>query len=163
MRRPAAGRPAGHPRPRQPRALRTPRPEGATGLVSILIPARDEAGNIGDALAAALASRGVPVEILVMDDGSTDATAEIVRAHADEDPRVRLLTAPPLPPGWAGKNHACQRLAEAAQGPWLLFIDADVRLAPRRGRGARRRTPAGTASPSSAACRARRCAAWASC
>ena len=112
------------------RALRTPQPDGATGLVSILIPARDEAGNIGDALAAARASRGVPVEILVMDDGSTDGTADIVRAHAEQDPRVRLLTAPPLPPGWGGKNHACQRLAEAAQGPWLLFTDADVRLAP---------------------------------
>jgi len=112
------------------RALLTPQPDAAIGLVSILIPARDEAGNIGDALAAARASRGVPVEILVMDDGSTDGTADLVRAHAEQDPRVRLLTAPPLPPGWGGKNHACQRLAEAAQGPWLLFTDADVRLAP---------------------------------
>jgi hypothetical protein len=99
-------------------------------MVSILVPARDEAARIGAALAAARASRGVAVEILVMDDGSTDATAAIVRGHAEADPRVRLLSAPPLPRGWAGKSHACQRLAEAARGTHLLFIDADVELAP---------------------------------
>jgi glycosyltransferase involved in cell wall biosynthesis len=113
-------------------ALRPPRAAAADPdlLVSILIPARDEAARIGDALAAARASEGVQVEIVVMDDGSTDGTAAIVRAHAAEDPRVRLETAPPLPPGWAGKSHACQRLAEAARGTHLLFVDADVRLAP---------------------------------
>ncbi len=65
-----------------------------------------------------------------MDDGSTDATPAIVRAIAARDTRLRLLTAPPLPPGWSGKMHACARLAEAAQGTHLLFIDADVTLAP---------------------------------
>ena len=65
-----------------------------------------------------------------MDDGSTDGTAEIVRRLAAADPRVRLAAAPPLPPDWTGKVHACARLAEAARGDWLLFIDADVRLAP---------------------------------
>lgn len=111
--------------------LRAPRPRPLPGaLVSILIPARNEAANIGAALEAARASEGVPVEIVVMDDGSSDGTAEIARAHAAIDPRVRLATAPPLPPGWSGKNHACQRLAEAASGTHLLFIDADVRLAP---------------------------------
>ena len=114
------------------RALRAPEPgEPEPGtLVSILIPARDESGNIGEALAAARASVGVPVEILVMDDHSTDGTAEIVRTHAAADPRVRLESAPPLPAGWGGKNHACQRLAEASTGTHLLFVDADVRLAP---------------------------------
>jgi len=107
----------------------TPRhaPQGDV-LVSILIPARNEAGNIGSALDAALASVGVPVEILVMDDGSTDATPEIVRAYAARDARVRLLTAPPLEDGWTGKVHACHRLSEAARGTHFLFVDADVRL-----------------------------------
>ncbi|MCO6418135.1 glycosyltransferase [Siccirubricoccus sp. KC 17139] len=99
-------------------------------LVSILIPARDEAANIAACLEAAAASRGVAVEILVMDDGSSDGTGGIVARLAATDPRVRLLHAPPLPPGWTGKVHACARLAEAARGTHLLFIDADVRLAP---------------------------------
>src|SRR3712207_6647654 len=83
-------------------------------LVSILIPARNEAKNIGPALDAALASVGVPVEILVMDDGSTDATPEIVRAYAARDERVRLLTAPPLAEGWTGKVHACHQIGRAS-------------------------------------------------
>jgi hypothetical protein len=99
-------------------------------LVSILIPARNEAHNIGPALDAALGSTGVSVEILVMDDGSTDATAGIVRAHAARDGRVRLLAAPPLAEGWTGKVHACYHLAQTARGSHLLFVDADVRLAP---------------------------------
>lgn len=109
------------------------RPRGtppADSLVSILVPARDEAANIRPCLEAALASRGVAVEVVAMDDGSRDATAEIVRGIAARDPRVRLEAAPPLPPGWTGKVHACHRLSEAARGTHLLFIDADVRLAP---------------------------------
>ena len=94
--------------------------------ISILIPARNEAPNIGVCIEAALASTGCEVEVIVMDDGSTDATASIVAGY----PGVRLLQAPPLPPGWTGKVHACARLAEAAHGTHLLFIDADVRLAP---------------------------------
>ncbi|WP_206932717.1 glycosyltransferase [Roseococcus thiosulfatophilus] len=98
--------------------------------VSILIPARNEEGNIATCLDAALASTGCEVEVVVMDDGSTDRTAEIVRAYAARDPRVRLVAAPSLPPGWTGKVHACARLAEGATGTHFLFIDADVRLAP---------------------------------
>lgn len=99
-------------------------------LVSILIPARNEEANIAACLDAALASRGVAIEAVVMDDGSTDRTSEIVAAYAARDARVRLETCPPLPPGWTGKVHACARLAEAAKGTHLLFIDADVRLEP---------------------------------
>jgi hypothetical protein len=104
-----------------------PRPDT---LVSILIPARNEESKIGVALDAARASMGVPVEILVMDDGSTDRTAEIVSAHAARDPRVRLLTAPPLEEGWTGKVHACHHVAQAARGTHFLFLDADVRVRP---------------------------------
>ena len=113
---------------RMPRlAPASPAPER---LVSILIPARDEAANIGPCVAAALASTGVATEVLVMDDGSSDGTAAIVAGLATTEPRLRLLSAPALPPGWTGKVHACARLAEAARGTHLLFIDADVRLAP---------------------------------
>jgi cellulose synthase/poly-beta-1,6-N-acetylglucosamine synthase-like glycosyltransferase len=99
-------------------------------LVSILIPARNEEANIRACLDAALASRGVAIEVVVMDDGSTDRTAAIVREVAARNPGVRLETCPPLPPGWTGKVHACARLSEAAKGTHLLFIDADVRLQP---------------------------------
>jgi Glycosyl transferase family 2 len=96
--------------------------------VSVLIPARDEERSIRGAVEAALASRGVDLEVIVLDDHSRDRTAEIVRGLGD--PRVRLETAPPLPAGWCGKQHACAVLAGLARHPLLLFVDADVRLEP---------------------------------
>jgi glycosyltransferase involved in cell wall biosynthesis len=98
--------------------------------VSILIPARNEETGIAAAVEAALLSHGVEMEVVVLDDHSTDRTAEIVRAIAVRDPRVRLEPAPPLPSGWSGKQHACQVLAGLARYPVLLFQDADVRLSP---------------------------------
>ncbi|MCJ2144599.1 glycosyltransferase [Methylobacterium sp. E-066] len=109
-------------------ALRRPTPEADPGLVSILIPARNEAGNIAETVRAALASTAVPVEVIVGDDHSTDGTAEIVRAIGD--PRLRVAPVPPLPEGWTGKNHACAHIAGLANGRHLLFIDADVSLEP---------------------------------
>ncbi len=109
-------------------------PRSAPGLaqprVSILIPARDEAANIGAALDHALAQTGVALEVIVLDDGSTDDTAKIVAARVAADPRVRLAQGAPLPPGWNGKQHACHMLSGLARHPVWLFVDADVRLAP---------------------------------
>jgi hypothetical protein len=111
--------------------LRTPEAEArAPGLISILIPARNEEANIEATLRAALASAGTTIEVLVGDDHSTDQTAAIVRGLAAEDPRLRLVAVPNLPEGWTGKNHACAHLADEARGEHLLFIDADVRLEP---------------------------------
>ncbi|KQT08650.1 glycosyl transferase [Methylobacterium sp. Leaf399] len=116
--------------------LRTPEPDAASGdLVSILIPARDEAATIAGTVTAALASTGIAVEVLVGDDHSTDSTAAIVRDMANADPRLRLVAIPALPEGWTGKNHACAKLAAEARGDRLLFIDADVALAPRAAAG----------------------------
>ncbi|EYD76953.1 Glycosyltransferase involved in cell wall biogenesis [Rubellimicrobium mesophilum DSM 19309] len=113
------------------RAYRPPPPPGPVPpRVSVLIPARDEEANIGPALACALASTGAEIEVVVLDDGSTDRTAGIVRAVAAHDPRVRLIPGAPLPPGWIGKQHACWQLSLAASHPLLLFHDADVRLEP---------------------------------
>ncbi|MFC7335279.1 glycosyltransferase [Rhodocista pekingensis] len=98
--------------------------------VSVLIPARNEEANIGDAVRSVLASRDIELEVVVLDDHSTDATATIVRELAASDPRVRLEMAPPLPAGWSGKQHACRVLADRARFDHLLFLDADVRLAP---------------------------------
>lgn len=115
-------------------AYRRPRPlwtdDGHRPSVSVLIPARDEQDRIATAVDAARASRGVDVEVVVMDDHSSDRTEAIVREIAAGDPRVRLEQAPPLPRGWAGKPHACRALAAAATAPLLVFIDADVTLAP---------------------------------
>ncbi len=113
---------------------RPPRPVMARGVsvpgVSVIVPARDEAANIGACLSALRASPGAEIEFLVVDDHSTDATPAIIAAQAAEDARIRLITPDALPPGWAGKPHACLAGARAARQPILLFIDADVRLAP---------------------------------
>jgi glycosyltransferase involved in cell wall biosynthesis len=103
--------------------------------VAVLIPARNEEANIGAAVDSVLTSIGVDVQVFVLDDASTDRTAEIVREAALRDARVQLLTGRDLPPGWNGKQYACWRLAQAAasqSGPadTLLFLDADVRVAP---------------------------------
>jgi Glycosyl transferase family 2 len=98
--------------------------------VSVLIPARNEERNIGDAVAAVLANRDVDLEVIVMDDHSTDRTGKIVSEMSSQDSRLRLESAPILPEGWCGKQHACNSLAKLATHPFLVFIDADVRLAP---------------------------------
>ena len=112
-----------------------PLPSGAPAAVSVLIPARNEEAGIGACVAAALASTGVDLEVIVLDDHSADATAAIVSRLAAVDPRVRLHAAPPLPPGWSGKQHACHALATLARKPTLVFVDADVRLEPRAAAG----------------------------
>jgi hypothetical protein len=109
---------------------RAPRFGAPAESVSVLIPARNEERSIRRAVESVLASRGVDLEVVVMDDQSDDRTAEIVRDLSDRDPRVRLENAPPLPQGWCGKQHACQALAKAARNPVLLFIDADVTVEP---------------------------------
>jgi hypothetical protein len=110
--------------------LGTPALPAGDSRIAILIPARDEAANIGDCVDAALASVGADVEVIVLDDGSTDRTRAIVETRAARDARARVVAAPPLPSGWMGKPHACHVLANLTDRPFLLFIDADVRLAP---------------------------------
>jgi glycosyltransferase involved in cell wall biosynthesis len=100
------------------------------GSVSVLIPARDEASTIVECLESVRQQGRSVREVLVYDDRSRDDTAETVLRCAALDPRVRLLRGTELPPGWCGKPHACLRLAEAARGEWLLFLDADACLLP---------------------------------
>lgn len=115
------------------RALRVPprAPAPVREPVSLLLPVRDEAHRVGPCLEALLAQREVPdLEILVLDDGSTDETAAVVRAVVDDDPRVRLVAGQDLATGWLGKPHACAQLAAEARGSVLVFVDADVVLEP---------------------------------
>ncbi len=96
--------------------------------VSVLIPARNEAANIEEAVEDALTCSGSILEVLVYNDYSVDQTGEIVAALQERDQRIRLIHPQPLPDGWYGKTFACVQLAAEAQGDWLLFIDADTRL-----------------------------------
>jgi chlorobactene glucosyltransferase len=97
-------------------------------LISVLVPARNEEGTIACCLRSLLAQDYPRLEIVVLDDGSTDDTAAMVRAVGGT--RVRLLPGTPLPSGWTGKNWACHLLSLAARGDLLCFVDSDTTLAP---------------------------------
>ncbi len=96
--------------------------------VSAIVPARNEEEDLGPCLDGLLGQEYALSEIIVVDGDSEDRTREVAQARA---PRVRLVTAPPLPEGWVGKNWACHIGASAAQGDYLLFTDSDVRYQPR--------------------------------
>jgi chlorobactene glucosyltransferase len=93
-------------------------------LVSVIVPARNEAATIRTLLGSLLATRYHPVEIVVVDDRSTDDTAAVVSTFSD--PRLRLIRGDELPQGWYGKPWACYQGFRAAQGSLLLFTDADT-------------------------------------
>jgi chlorobactene glucosyltransferase len=100
---------------------------GARPRVSVVIAARNEELDLPATLDSLLVQDYPNLEILVVEDGSTDRTGEVIDALA---PRVSRITPPPLPEGWAGKNWACWQGAKAATGAWILFLDADVRTHP---------------------------------
>ena len=107
-------------------------PPAVSAAVSILVPARDEAHRITPTIRSLLAQEGLlDAEILVLDDGSSDGTADVVRAAAAGDPRLTVLTGTPPTQGVLGKPHACAQLSAAARGDVLVFVDADVVLTPR--------------------------------
>lgn len=99
-------------------------------LVSVIIPARNEAHNIERCMRSVLATTYPRMELIVVDDQSADGTGEIARLVAATDPRARVIDAPPLPPDWFGKQWACAAGAELAAGEILLFTDADTKHAP---------------------------------
>ncbi len=99
--------------------------------VSVIVPARNEAGSIARCLDGLVCQTLQPREIIVVDDESTDATPEILAGYAARYPDlIRITSAPPLPPGWVGKCNACQHGASLAGGEWLLFVDADTTARP---------------------------------
>jgi chlorobactene glucosyltransferase len=119
LHRPASLAPAGE----------TPAPQ-AGPLVSVLVPARNEARNIARCVESLARQEYPQLEILVLDDQSEDDTAAIVQRLAQRYSTVRLLHGRPLPVGWHGKAFACHQLAQVARGEWLLFVDADTTFAP---------------------------------
>jgi glycosyltransferase involved in cell wall biosynthesis len=96
--------------------------------LSMIVPARDEAGAIEAALASKLACGYPELEIVAVDDRSRDATGAILDRAARSDPRLRVVHVDSLPEGWLGKLHAMKRGLELATGEWVLFSDADVHV-----------------------------------
>jgi|WetSurSiteA1Bulk_404760.scaffolds.fasta_scaffold19545_2 glycosyltransferase involved in cell wall biosynthesis len=102
--------------------------ESYEGLVSILIPVRNEENTIGIILDDLIHQECKNIEILVFDDESDDNTADVISKFMKVDPRIRLIPSSGLPDGWLGKMHACQILSQHAKGNYFLFLDADVRI-----------------------------------
>ena len=99
-------------------------------LISVIVPARNEARNIRRCVEALLAQTYPNYELIVLDDRSTDETPLILNELAQRDSRLRVVAGADLPPGWAGKPHALFQAAKAARGEWLCFVDADTFVAP---------------------------------
>jgi chlorobactene glucosyltransferase len=99
-------------------------------LVSIIVPARNEERNIRHCVEALLAQTYPHFELIILDDRSTDATAQILAEIGRQDDRLQILLGEELPPGWAGKPHALYQASLSAQGEWLCFVDADTFVSP---------------------------------
>jgi chlorobactene glucosyltransferase len=109
----------------------TPPDVGPNGpLVSVIIPARNEARNIERCVRSVLSTTYPNLEVIVVDDHSSDGTGDIARRIAASDPRLGVVPAPDLPPGWFGKQWACASGARMASGSLLCFTDADTTHAP---------------------------------
>jgi hypothetical protein len=111
-----------------------PAPQADPPSVCLCIPVRNEALEVGAALASWLAQTYPRLQILVVDDGSTDGSTELLLQRQAQHPeRLRVLRNNHLPPGWLGKNHAldlASRQPEAQGADWLLFADGDVQASP---------------------------------
>ena len=111
-----------------PRSPRYEHPDPPKVLA--IIPAKDEETYLADCLASVAGQTYPNLEILVVDDRSTDRTGEIARRFAAEDSRIRVLTIDHLPAGWTGKTHALHCATAESRGEWLWFLDADTLHAP---------------------------------
>ncbi len=99
-------------------------------LVSVIVPARNEARNIRACVESLFSQTYPNLEFIVVDDRSTDATPVILHRLARRDPRLRIVHGTDLPPGWVGKPHALWQGYNVSRGEWLCFVDADTVLAP---------------------------------
>ena len=100
----------------------------AADMVTAIVPARNEEAVIA-ACIESLGQQSQIAQILVVNDQSSDATADVVRGCMKESPNLRLLEANNLPDGWVGKNHALWVGVQQATSPWVLFTDADAQHA----------------------------------
>ena len=110
---------------KEPRATLT---KDMLPTISVLIPTRNEAGNISRCLRALLAQDHPRFEVIVLDDSSTDNTTTIVNDHILTDNRIKLIKGRKIAPHWLGKTYSQYQAAQASRGKYLLFLDADVKL-----------------------------------
>jgi chlorobactene glucosyltransferase len=101
-------------------------PKVSLPKVSLLVPARNEASNLEHLLPSLIAQDYPDLEIIVLDDHSSDGTLAVIRRYAELDSRLLPIAGADLPRGWLGKPHACQQLSRAASGDLLIFTDADT-------------------------------------
>jgi chlorobactene glucosyltransferase len=99
-------------------------------LISVCVPARNEERNIRACVESILAQDYLNVEVIVLDDRSTDATPRILQQLSTQNNRLQIIHGADLPEGWAGKPHALFQASAAAHGEWLCFVDADTFLSP---------------------------------
>tara|TARA_B100000745_G_scaffold287203_1_gene223732 strand:+ start:156 stop:1349 length:1194 start_codon:yes stop_codon:yes gene_type:complete len=97
-------------------------------LVSILIPARNEADVIESTIKSITNQSYQNYELIILDDNSSDATKSIIQKHAKSNHKIEQINGLPLPSGWLGKNWACHQLSEKAKGEYILFMDADTNI-----------------------------------
>ena len=105
-------------------------PPSDAPLISVCVPARNEERNIRPCVESILAQDYPEVEVIVLDDRSTDTTPLILRQLAIQNDRLKVIDGSNLPQGWAGKPHALFQASAAARGEWLCFVDADTFLSP---------------------------------
>jgi chlorobactene glucosyltransferase len=99
-------------------------------LISICVPARNEERNIRRCVEGLLAQTYPHIEIIVLEDRSTDSTAQILDELSRQDARLKIISGNELAPGWAGKPHALTQASSSARGEWLCFVDADTFASP---------------------------------
>jgi chlorobactene glucosyltransferase len=110
--------------------VETTAPPPNSPLISACVPARNEERNIRRCVEGILNQDYPNLEVIVLDDRSTDGTSEILYRFATQNDKLHILSGSDLPPGWAGKPHALYQASASARGEWLCFIDADTFLAP---------------------------------
>ncbi len=101
--------------------------------VTVVVPCKDEAEHISECVKSVLNQDWPDLELIVVNDRSTDQTGEVLDALSADDSRLNVIHIPHdgLPPGWWGKTHALYTGAKAASGEWMVFIDSDCQLAPK--------------------------------
>jgi glycosyltransferase involved in cell wall biosynthesis len=104
---------------------------GQNALLAVIIPARNEEQDLAQSLQSVLQQEDVELEVIVVNDHSTDRTGAIADLAANADPRVKVIHDPELTPGWLGKCNAMQKGVSLSSGDMLLFMDADIKHDPK--------------------------------